>query len=58
MLTVDDKQEIERIQKIVLRIALGTQYSSYEDACDLMNIESLDSRRQQLLRQSHDRSSA
>ena len=48
MLTVDDKQEIERIQKIVLRIALGSQYSSYEDACDLMNIESLDSRRQQL----------
>ena len=39
---------MERIQKIVLRIALGSQYSSYEDACDLMNIESLDSRRQQL----------
>ena len=48
MLTADDKEEIERIQKIVLKIALGPQYTSYEDACYHMNIESLDSRRQQL----------
>ena len=48
MLTEDNKDDIERIQKIVLRIILDEKYISYENACSLMNIETLDDRRTHL----------
>ena len=48
MLTVEDFNDIERIQKIILRIILGTKYESYEQACKFLVVESLESRRQSL----------
>ena len=48
MLTKQDIIDIERIQKIVLKIILGESYSSYEVACSLVSTISLDERRTQL----------
>ena len=48
MLTLDDTQEIERIQKITFRIILGSEYDSYTDACKQLSVESLESRRRTL----------
>ena len=45
MLTVDDQNELERIQKIVLRIILGSTYDTYENACRILDVETLTSRR-------------
>ena len=48
MLTEENIDDIERIQKIVLRIILDEKYISYENACHLMKIETLDDRRTNL----------
>ena len=40
-----EELEIERVQKCALRLILGEQYSSYEDALDLTNLKSLKERR-------------
>ena len=45
MLTQEEANDIERIQKIVLRIILAHKYKNYTQACLLMNIETLQSRR-------------
>ena len=45
MLTNEDKDDIERIQKIVLKIILGDKYTSYEAACKIFQVESLNTRR-------------
>ena len=45
MLTQEEANDIERIQKIVLRIILAHKYENYTQACLLMNIETLQSRR-------------
>ena len=48
MLTVDDQNELERIQKIVFRIILGPRYDCYENACEKIDVETLFSRRHTL----------
>ena len=48
MLIESEKSDIERIQKIVLKVILGDNYSSYEQACTSMNITTLEQRRHDL----------
>lgn len=48
MLTTEDSNNIERIQKITLRILLGPNYESYDSACQKLNIDSLKTRRENL----------
>ena len=48
MLTKQEISDIERIQKIVVKIILGECYSSYELACSLVNTITLEERRKQL----------
>ena len=45
MLTLENKEDIERLQKIVLKILLDEKYTSYENACQLMQVETLETRR-------------
>ena len=45
MLTQENSENIERIQKIVLRIILNEEYLDYHHACLKMNIQTLSSRR-------------
>ena len=49
-ITFDQKQDIERVQKSALRIILGHEYGSYEDALSKTGLESLEFRRQELCR--------
>ena len=48
LLTEGDKDKIERIQKIVLKIILGDSYDTYDQACINVNLNSLESRRVQM----------
>ena len=48
MLTQEQTDDIERLQKIVTRVILVDQYSSYEQACRLLSIQTLKQRRIQL----------
>ena len=48
MLTVQNISNIERIQKIVLKVILDTKYLSYDQACQILKTESLQSRRKSL----------
>ena len=48
MLTERDKDDIERIQKIVLKVILSDDYSSYSQACSKMNTTTLENRRKNL----------
>ena len=48
MLTVQNVSDIERVQKIVLKVILDTRYLNYEQACQLLKTESLQSRRKSL----------
>ena len=48
MLTKENKDDIERIQKIVLKIIMGNEYTSYEASCQKYDVESLESRRTKL----------
>ena len=45
MLTNDDTSDIERVQKIVLRIILEFKYTDYHQSCLHLNIQSLQIRR-------------
>ena len=45
MLTQENSNDIERIQKIVLRIILDDQYQDYHQACLALNVQNLQSRR-------------
>ena len=47
-LTKDDIAQIERIQKTALRIILGTQYVSYENALKITKLTKLDMRREKV----------
>lgn len=47
-LTKEDSIQIERVQKCALAVTLGMEYRSYEDACDLLQIQYLNERRTQL----------
>ena len=48
MLTVENTGDIERIQKIAFKVILNENYSSYTQACDILNSKSLESRRKDL----------
>ena len=48
MLTAQNVSDIERVQKIVLKIILAENYLSYEEACKSMKTVSLQERREQL----------
>ena len=48
MLKIEDSNDIERIQKITLKIILGPSYESYDSACNQLKIETLKTRRQTL----------
>ena len=45
MLTQEDSNDLERVQKIVLKIILDTRYSDYHQACLLLNLQTLHIRR-------------
>ena len=47
-ITQKESQKIENIQKIVLRVLLKHQYSSYTDACRQFHLEKLHNRRRKL----------
>ena len=48
ILTQDDTDDIERIQKIVLRIILDGRYTGYDSACQILHLETLQARRTKL----------
>ena len=48
MLTIQQSSDIERIQKIVMKVILGRRYQSYDQACKLLNVSSLQNRRKHL----------
>ena len=45
MLSENDKSDLERIQKIVLKVILGDRYLNYELACKSSSTTSLETRR-------------
>ena len=45
-LTKDQSSNIERIQKRALKLILGINYSTYNEACTLMSAEPLSDRRE------------
>ena len=47
-ITVGEQNDLERIQKVALRIILGENYVSYENALYITNLETLKARRTQL----------
>ena len=48
MLTQQDVYDIERVQKIVLKIILSSKYTTYDEACSKMNTITLEKRRKYL----------
>ena len=48
MLTAENVADIERIQKIALKVILDDQYQSYDQACQLLGTIPLENRRKQL----------
>ena len=47
-ITKENSIHIERVQKSALAVILGRDYSSYEEACATLDIETLSNRREQL----------
>ena len=47
-LTVEDSQDIERVQKSAVRITLKEEYNNYDDALDILDIETLSERRENM----------
>ena len=47
-LTVGQNYDLERVQKVALRIILGDEYSSYENALELTGLDNLRARRSAL----------
>ena len=48
MLTQEESNDLERVQKIILRIILGPAYSDYHQACLSLNVQTLQLRRVKL----------
>ena len=48
MLTQDNTNDIERVQKIVLRVILDEKYTDYHNACIQLNVQNLQVRRTKL----------
>ena len=47
-LSVKNCQDLERIQRTVLKVILGHKFNSYEDALEILDLEPLEERRTQL----------
>lgn len=47
-LSIENREDIERVQKNALRIILRNKYTHYEEALDHLNLESLEERRKHL----------
>ena len=47
-LTLADRQDLERIQKAALKIILGKDYNGYEKSLEVLNMESLNQRRESM----------
>ena len=47
-LTLANRQDLERIQKAALKVILGKDYESYEKSLKILNMESLDQRRESM----------
>ena len=48
MLTEENSQDLERVQKNSLRLVLGDRYKSYQNALNLLNLQKLSERREML----------
>ena len=48
MLTVENISDIERVQKITLKVVLAERYTHYEHACKILETATLESRRRDL----------
>ena len=47
-LTDENREDLERVQKTSLKIILGPKYNNYEKALNLLELESLQDRRESL----------
>ena len=47
-ITVEERQQIERVQKTALHIILGERYQSYRNALEITGLESLETRRRRI----------
>ena len=47
-LTEDNKSDLERVQKTALKVILGERYKSYQQALNLLGLETLNDRRESL----------
>ena len=47
-ITVENREDLERVQKTVLKIILGLRYKSYQNALDILELETLEKRREKL----------
>ena len=47
-LTLEDISKIERVQKSVCSVILGSEYNSYEEALEKLNMKTLKDRRKEL----------
>lgn len=45
-LTLADRQDLERIQKAAVKVILGKEYTSYDEALSILNLDSLNTRRE------------
>ena len=48
MLTKENSQDLERVQKCALRLILDQKYKNYQNALNLLNLLSLEERRNKL----------
>ena len=47
-LTEHNKSDLERVQKSALKVILGSKYVSYQKALDILDLETLEERREHL----------
>ena len=47
-ITIQEKQDIERVQKMALRIIFGEQYYTYSNALELAGLDTLEDRRNKI----------
>ena len=47
-LTDENKSDLERVQRSAMKIILGSKYQSYKKALDVLDLETLDERREYL----------
>ena len=47
-ITVENREDLERVQKTVLKIILDLRYKSYQNALDILELETLEKRREKL----------